>query len=95
MQCGSIHCLDTIYALNNIEAIGTMQCRSISTYGPNGIRIYSTGTLYASMSQAGAVTGTTLTISSPSTTAIPLVIQNTLLANKFTVGNDGRTTAQI
>ena len=65
MSCGSINCLDTIYAVNNIEAVGTMQCQSISTYGPNGIQIYNAGTLYASMVQNGAVTGATLTISIP------------------------------
>ena len=92
VSCASISSSDSISAVNNIEAVGNMSCRVISTNGANGISIYNGATLNASMNQVGTVTGTTLTITSPSTTDTPLLVQSFALQNIFTVDNYGNFT---
>ena len=54
---------DNIYATKNIEAIGSMLCKSISANGVAGVNVYNGTTLIASMKQTGAIAGTSLAIS--------------------------------
>ena len=81
MQCsGYINCLDSIYATTNIEAVGTMQCKSIITTGTNGIQIYSSGAVLASISQAGAIARTSMTLTS-AINATSISTSSTILSN--------------
>ena len=87
MNSAGISSSDSIYATNNIEAVGNMLCTAISTYGVNGIGVYNGATLNASMNQAGAVTGTTLTITNASTSTTPSLIKSFDNGNFAILGN--------
>jgi hypothetical protein len=88
MSCASISSTASIYATNNIEAVGNMVCRSMSTIAADGISVYNGATLNASMQHTRAITGTTLTITNESTSATPLLVKSFALQNICTVGNN-------